>query len=402
MANCPSLASGDAFLGSLLGHVDCQARTMGDLGYRALADPSSPVSIALTGLLVLFVALLGLRMALGATPSRRDALAAVIRIGVVLVLAGSWSAWRTVIYDVVIEAPTELAGIISRANGLPGADGDLIARLQNVDSAIIRLTDLGTGRDPGAALLSASGEPPRRYPIADDPAFGWARVVFLAAVISAFATVRLSAGLLLALTPVFAAFLLLSPTRSLATGWARALAFCVFGSLASSVLFGVHLALMEPWLAQVLQSRLAGGLAGAAPVELLVLSVAFAMTVFASLGIILRLCFTWRTPSRQVLSGPMPMPEGTMPSWPVVAETPRHTALRLEPAGGVPALPSRAAALAANLSAIQRREHATDFRNSGSGGRRTETAATSSPPPDQVQSRARSRKSLASALRDKR
>ncbi|MBL7396112.1 type IV secretion system protein, partial [Escherichia coli] len=54
-------------------------------------------------------------------------------------------------------------------------------------------------------------------------ALGTARVTFLTATIAAYASVRLVAGLLLALGPLFIALLLFEGTRSLFEGWVRGL-----------------------------------------------------------------------------------------------------------------------------------------------------------------------------------
>ena len=51
MATCPRLSTGEAFLSTLLRHIDCQAQTIGADGYQALAAPGSPFALALTGLL---------------------------------------------------------------------------------------------------------------------------------------------------------------------------------------------------------------------------------------------------------------------------------------------------------------------------------------------------------------
>ena len=48
MATCPRLSTGEAFLSTLLRHIDCQAQTIGADGYQALADPGSPFALALT------------------------------------------------------------------------------------------------------------------------------------------------------------------------------------------------------------------------------------------------------------------------------------------------------------------------------------------------------------------
>ena len=63
--SCTAVISGSGFLSATLAQIDCQAENLGSYGYGALADPGSPISIALSGLLTIFVAVLGMRLALG-------------------------------------------------------------------------------------------------------------------------------------------------------------------------------------------------------------------------------------------------------------------------------------------------------------------------------------------------
>ncbi|WP_204350118.1 type IV secretion system protein, partial [Serratia marcescens] len=69
---------------------------------------------------------------------------------------------------------------------------------------------------------------------------GTARVTFLTATIAAYASVRLVAGLLLALGPLFIALLLFEGTRSLFEGWVRGLVAAILGAVAVTILLGVE------------------------------------------------------------------------------------------------------------------------------------------------------------------
>lgn len=403
MTTCPAISTGDAFLSALLRHIDCQGQTIGAAGYQALADPGSPLALALTALLTIFVAVFGLRMMLGEAPTLRDGVMAVAKMGVVLVIATSWPAYRTVVYDVIVDGPAQLSAVLGGPADLPGADGDLIRRLQAADVSISRLINRGTGRNDVTALSAsndnAPGEPPERTPIADDPAFGTARVVFLSSTVAAFVVVRLTAGVLLALAPLFAGLLLFGLTRGLVTGWARALVFTLLASIAATLLLGVELALLEPWLAQVLSLREDKIVTAAAPVELLILCLGFALALAGSFAVILRLAFAvdfsfgWR-PAAAI--APLPSAHATLTS-----------SQRPEADRPVP----RARAVAEALFASQRREQAYQaqpaYRSAAAAG----SGRGASPPTaddfaipalGQALRRTRPRKSLGAALRDRR
>jgi type IV secretion system protein VirB6 len=409
MAFCPALQTGDAFLSSLLNHIDCQGRAIGRLGYQSLADPTSPLTLVVTSLLTLFVALLGLRMMLGQAPSPRELVMAIVKIGVVLTLAGTWPAYQTLVYDVVVDGPAQLARLVGGPAGLPGSSGDLVTRLQDADNAMVRLTSLGTGREDGAALATLSaGGVPQRFPISDNPAFGWARVFFLAATTAAFALVRLGAGVLLALAPLFAGLILFSVGRGLAVGWARSLAFTFLASVGVSITLGVQLALIEPWLAQAIELRQAQTTTPSAPVEMLVLSLTFAAALIGLLALSARVSFMTAAPTDgwlSVLSAPS-RPSREMAIGPAApAQPPRLAAL---PVSHAPA--NRALAVADAVQAAQRRERASQAQSAamiGQSGRVVGSPALISddlaiPAYGQGLRRAKPRKSLSAALRDKR
>ena len=404
MATCPRLSTGEAFLSTLLRHIDCQAQTIGAGGYQALADPGSPFALALTGLLTIFVALFGLRMMLGQTPTVRDGVMAVVKIGVVLTIAASWPAYRTVVYDVVVQGPAQLSSALGRAAGLPGRDSNLVNRLQDADASIIRLINYGTGRDDLAVLPPSNpNEPAQRTPIADNPALGWARVFFLSSTIAAFAAVRLTAGVLLALAPLFAGLLLFNMARGLFVGWLRALVFALLASVATTMVLGVQLALLEPWLAQVIQLRQSNALAAAAPMELLVLCLAFALALFGSLGILLRLAFTVHVPARREEMKKTQAPAPVRPEPQPIPTSPERTA----PEHTAP----RAQAVASALMTAQRRERANSLpmsttlaisagRSPGGGFNTGEDFTI--PSTGQALRRTRPRRSVSAVLRDRR
>ncbi|MBN8809650.1 MAG: type IV secretion system protein [Sphingomonas sp.] len=294
---CPAI-SDTAFLGSVLAHVDCQAQTIGQGGYLALSTPGSAVQIVAGIALTLFIALIGYRLLLGDSPSVRESVVAAVKVGVALMLATSWPAFHTLAYDVAMQAPGEVAADIAAPSGLSTAPG-LTGQLQLVDDAMAELALLGTGQPLGATTPPTQGSAldqarsdaqvsTQRYQQHWDPArdfslLGSARTVFLTATIAAFSAARLLAGLALAIGPLFVLFLLFDATRSLVEGWIRVLAGAALGALAVSLVLGVEIALVLPWLTGVLELRYQNVATPEVPVELLVLSLVFALTLLAVL-----------------------------------------------------------------------------------------------------------------------
>lgn len=366
---CPVFLPENEFLRRVLALVDCQAQSIGQGGWQALAQPGSAVSLALAGVLTIFIGLFGYRLLYGDVPNTRDLVLTAVKIGAVLALATSWPAFRTVVYDVALRGPAELAGTIGRPAALPGSDGGLTYRLQYVDNLIAELTILGAGRPPNAdevvgptqALTPAQQQQemsrlrdvqqrPRWDPAEEAKTLGRARTLYLTGAIGAYASVRLIAGLLLALGPFFALFLLFDSTRSLFEGWVRGLAGASFGALATSIVLGVQLSMLEPWMATVIATRRALIATPSVPTELLVTNLVFGLVLLAVLIATARVAYSFRIPqalrtvsNRFVDSIRAPVPQ------PAIAG-----------AAGEPAAPAaertRAYAIAEAVAATQRRE----------------------------------------------
>jgi type IV secretion system protein VirB6 len=343
-------APGEGFVSGVLNYVDCQAQAIGLGGYQALAAPGSTFSLLLTAMLTLFIALFGYRMLFGDPPGIRDGVLAAIKIGIVFTLAFSWPVYRTLLYDVALKAPAEVAAEIGRPARIPGAGGGLTARLDYADRAFVALGLLGTGSGPPATVVAAPPGAPQETASAFDPfALGGARIMYLAGALGTLAGMRLIAGLMLALGPIFIAFLLFQSTRGLFEGWIRVLAGAALGALGTAILLGIQLAFIEPRLAELLAWRSAGYSIPGAPVELFVTSLVFAL---ANLAILIA---AWR------LSGGFGFPAlWSLPARLVEAARAQDVRVPFVQAEPVPAAGSidrsRAAATAEFVAAAQRRE----------------------------------------------
>jgi type IV secretion system protein VirB6 len=294
MAPCHVIPSVERFAPGIIGYLDCQAQTLGAQGYQALAAPGSTVSLLLTAMLTLFVAFFGYRMLFGQLPTVREGVLAFVKIGIVLALATNWPAYQRLIYDVVLHEPAELVAEVGGAAGLPGSGGGLVGRLDAVDRALAMLSVYGVGQ-PTAQLDARRAAPPMFMGF-DRFALGASRVVFLTSTIGAFALLRIGAGLLLALGPLFIAFLLFEGTRGLFEGWVRALLGLTLGAFATAIALGIELALLEPWLIDLLARRASDTAIMGVPAELLAISFIFAGVLGAMLIIVGRTAWSWRLP----------------------------------------------------------------------------------------------------------
>src|SRR5687768_2388347 len=100
--------AGDAFVSSLVRYIDCQAKVFELGSWGALATPGSSLTLLLTSLLTILIALIGYDLLLGGRLSVRAATLTMVKIGLVLALATSWPAYRTLVYNVVVDGPVHL------------------------------------------------------------------------------------------------------------------------------------------------------------------------------------------------------------------------------------------------------------------------------------------------------
>ncbi|MDJ0643827.1 MAG: type IV secretion system protein [Erythrobacter sp.] len=311
--SCPQIITGEQFLTRTLAHIDCQAQVIGSYGYVALGQPGSLASTLFVGLLTLFVALFGLRLLFGPPPGARDLVVDVLKIGIVLTLAFSWPAFRTVVYDVTLKGPAEVAGVI-QSSSQSGTTGDLVARLQNADDRIVQLIETGTGRQTGQFINpDAPSNSFAGTALQDDNAFGTARLLYLASIIGTLALLRIGAGLLLALAPIVAGLYFFNQSRGIFAGWLKGLVLTIAGSIGATVVLTVQLAMMEPWLADALRVRNFGYATPSTPIELFAMMLAFAAVHFAMIWFLAKVVFHrgWLTlPDfpRFVRSDPSPQP----------------------------------------------------------------------------------------------
>ena len=144
----PDTALGVAY--RLSAYLDCQARALGENGFQAVAGGAMGTAL-LTGLITVFIALIGYRLLLGHMPDVRDGVGWAVHLGIVLALVTSWPAFQALVYRVAVDAPPSIAAVLLPASGL--AASRLTAPGLGTALPAGGLGLLGSG--PGAAALAA-------------------------------------------------------------------------------------------------------------------------------------------------------------------------------------------------------------------------------------------------------
>jgi type IV secretion system protein VirB6 len=277
---CPAVPPSAGFISSITGYIDCQAQMLGSGAWQALAANGSTLMIVLTGFLTILIGLIGYNLLLGQSMTVRSGTLAFVKIGAVLALATSWPVYRTLVYDLVTAGPAQLVTEIGPRAGVTGSDGTLVQRLDLADQAMAQLAILGPGNPPAGTNARL---PPPPFGGFDAFALGGSRILFELTAVASLGLVRIVAGLMLALGPFFIAFLMFENTRSLFEGWIRVLGGAALAAVGVSIALGLELALLEPWLGNVLARRMAGEALPTVSTELFVIACLFAIITAAAL-----------------------------------------------------------------------------------------------------------------------
>ena len=232
---------------SLLANTDCQASSLVERGYSALASPGAATAAMLTSLMVIAVALYGYRLLLGRGLILADVIRLAVQLGAVLLLAASWSSFQGLAYDAVARGPTHIASELMVAIDAP-------APLDGIQGALDRIEQGSIGWRTRAGIAS--------------PLVGGAPTAAMALNISSFLLTlstlgllvvsRILLALLLAITPVIAGFLLFDATLGLLDGWLRAMITAAIIPLFVLILSAIELAILEPLLDHMLGRQALG------------------------------------------------------------------------------------------------------------------------------------------------
>ncbi|MEO5774435.1 MAG: type IV secretion system protein [Sphingomicrobium sp.] len=356
MSICTAQSATTGFAGSLTRFVDCQAQGFAASAYGALATPGSTSSILLTGLVTILVALIGYNLMLGQAPSLRSGVTTLAKVAIVVTLATSWQAYSTLVYNVVVEGPDQVVAEVGRPAAVPGSDGSLTAHIDAADAALVLLSTLGPGQVTYEQQKFSGGQPP--FIGFDVFALGMSRIIFLLGAVGGLIIVRVVAALMLALGPLFLAFLIFANTRSLFEGWVRVLAGAAIGSIAVSLVLGLELALLEPWLADVVARRLAGESMVGMPAELVVVMTLFALILIGAVAASAKLAGAFRL-----------APPNLVAKAESLFVQSRSQSDRLTVASATGQERTRAAAVAESLMMMQRHERTLAAAASGRGVR---------------------------------
>jgi type IV secretion system protein VirB6 len=249
MAICPAPVD-QGLVTSVVETVDCHIRALVHDSYRDLVGPDTWFAAAFTGLLTIYIALLGYQLLFGRGGLRVTELPfTVIKIGLILAFLTSWAAYQTVVFRGLFDGPAQLTatllGPLARSGGPEGQsafNGDLYLGLE---AAFTRLSE-------AAALYGAQASPAANI-LQGGPMLGsgllWlSAIMLLLTTLGVLVAAKIVLAFLLAVGPVFIGLFLFEATRGLFDGWLRMTLTFALTPLAVHVFGAVLLLVLQPFL----------------------------------------------------------------------------------------------------------------------------------------------------------
>jgi type IV secretion system protein VirB6 len=240
-AQCEAAAQGVGNgVAAALRAVDCVAGETTAAAFGRLFAPGGALLTVLTILLTLYVAFFAINLLLGrASLGVRSLTPRMMTIGLVLTFVTSWIAYSSVVWNLAIGAPDQIASIIT---GSQGSATDVFA--QKIDVVFQALQQASPGQAQGKDISAFSPE-----------GMMWlGAMLLLLGTVGVLVTARIALAVLIAVGPVFVVMALFSGTRGLFTGWLKGLVMLALVPLFAVLGGSVMLELAVPVLAALVQT----------------------------------------------------------------------------------------------------------------------------------------------------
>ena len=280
MAFCPALPE-KGMVGSVIDTVDCHIRLLVHDSYRSLVGPNTWFATAFTGLLTIYIALLGYQLLFGRGGLRVTELPfAALKIGLILAFLTSWAAYQTLIFDLLFDGPAQvmralLAPLAAQGSGF---DGDVMGGVQSAFEDLSGAAGVYGGMASPTANLLQGG------PMLGSGLLWLSAISLLLVTLGLIIAAKIVLAFLLAVGPIFIGMLLFDQTRGLFEGWVRSTISFAMAPLAVNVFGAVMLMILAPFL-EILVGNAGQTKFDMGPIITVALIIAvFAIVMFFGLG----------------------------------------------------------------------------------------------------------------------
>ena len=238
----------EGLVSGLIGTVDCHIRTLVQESYREIVGPNTLFAAVLTGLLTIYIALLGYQILLGRGGLRvTDLPVTAMKIGLVLAFLTSWAAYQTVFFNLLFDGPRELLQALLNplARNGSGFDGDVYGGLERAYADLTRAASVYGGQAGASANILQGG------PMLGSGILWMSSIAMLLCTVGIILAAKIILAFLLAVGPIFVGMFLFDSTRVFFDGWLRTTISFALTPLAVNVFGAGMLLMMQPFLSQL-------------------------------------------------------------------------------------------------------------------------------------------------------
>ena len=240
MSSCPTFGDGGpSGIAEALRVVDCMSGEAAQFAFGRLFGSDALLGQALTTALTLYIAFYAIGLLTGRTSLSLTSLTPrMMTLGIALTFATSWVAYQSVIWNLLVGAPDQIASLLI---GTQGSATSLFAdRLDKIFAVVAQAA---------AATEAAKAGMPDTGSIASGPDLLWlSALLLLLGTVGVLLVARIALAAMLALGPIFIICGLFEGSRGLFEGWLKAAVLFALTPLLAVLIGGATIAMLSPML----------------------------------------------------------------------------------------------------------------------------------------------------------
>lgn len=240
MSVCPTFdGAGPSGIAEALRVVDCMSGEAASFAFSRLFGSDALLGQALTAALTLYIAWYAFGLLTGRTSLSVSSLTPrMMTMGIALTFATSWVAYQSVIWNLLVGAPDQIASLLI---GTEGSATSLFA--DRLDTIFAVVAQAAAATEAAKAGLTESGS------IASGPDLLWlSALLLLMGTVGVLLVSRIALAAMLALGPIFIICGLFEGSRGLFEGWLKAAVLFALTPLLAVLIGGATIAMLSPML----------------------------------------------------------------------------------------------------------------------------------------------------------
>jgi type IV secretion system protein VirB6 len=237
---CPTFdGAGPSGIAEALRVVDCMSGEAASFAFSRLFGSDALLGQALTAALTLYIAWYAIGLLTGRTSLSVSSLTPrMMTMGIALTFATSWVAYQSVIWNLLVGAPDQIASLLI---GTEGSATSLFA--DRLDTIFAVVAQAAAATEAAKAGLADTGS------IASGPDLLWlSALLLLLGTVGVLLVARIALAAMLALGPIFIICGLFEGSRGLFEGWLKAAVLFALTPLLAVLIGGATIAMLSPML----------------------------------------------------------------------------------------------------------------------------------------------------------